>query len=454
MENDLELAPHIEDLKRALGDEFSKEKLIEELNKYFEYGIGLPEAKKAVIKKLGGDPNLMFRGIFRELSDIIPTDKNIELKVKVLSINDKTVNVQGSEKNIFYGLLADKTMVRPFTAWNDFKIQKDDVIHVRSAYAKDWRGEPQINFGNNTSIEHIKDSELEKINGSNITSSLPSSEFKIGTLKNGLSNITITGRVLSVEEKTVKVLNENKEIYTGKLGDESGKVAFTAWTDFKLKPGEVIKISGAYVRSWRGVPKLNFDDRMDLERLPNNSLPSLEELGTDKIIRIDKILEQGGGIDINIEGTLLDIKDGSGLIFRCPECNRVLRGTECMVHGSQDGIADLRVKAIIDDGTGAIMAVFNSEITSRLMGRTVEECTGEVKEHGPDRLVEIFEELNDILLMRPIRVKGTITTDEYGAMMICSDLDDLVLSEEVSTRIEKLLKNLNSTGPDPKEDVM
>ena len=164
---------------------------------------------------------------------------------------------------------------------------------------------------------------------------------------------------------------------------------------------------------------------------------------------MDKILDNGGGFDLSVKGTILDIKDGSGLIFRCPECNRVLRGTECMVHGSQEGVADLRVKAVIDDGTGAILVIFNSDITSTLLGKNIVECIAEVKEHGPDKLNEIRDELHDILLMRPIQVKGTITMDDYGAMMICSHFDDLVLSEEVSTGVNELLKSLNTNNPDP-----
>ena len=48
---DIELAPHIEDINRALGNSESSEKIEEELKKYFEYGIEVTEAKKAIVKK-------------------------------------------------------------------------------------------------------------------------------------------------------------------------------------------------------------------------------------------------------------------------------------------------------------------------------------------------------------------------------------------------------------------
>jgi replication factor A1 len=215
-----------------------------------------------------------------------------------------------------------------------------------------------------------------------------------------------------------------------------------------LSSGEVIKITGAYVRSWRGVPKLNFDERMEVERLPDSELPPLKELNINKINRIDKLLDTGGGLDVTLEGTILEVKDGSGLILRCPECKRVLRGSECMVHGTQQGITDLRVKAVLDDGTDAILAVLNSDITSKLLGKTLEECKQELKTAGPDFLNKLNEELNDILLLQPIRVKGTVTTDEYGAMMICTDFDELVLSEEITQRIDKLVKDQKASESD------
>ena len=446
--NDTELAPHIEELKRALGEDIEIEKISNELKKYFEFGIELNEAKKAVIKKLGGNPSLLYNSIDRKLAEVLPTDKNINLKVKVLSINNKTVNVSGIDKNIFYGLIADKTMVRPYTAWNDFNISKNDVVQIFSAYAKDWRGEPQINLGNSTTLQSLEDPELASLDIMTLPTTLPSNEQKIGELHSGMNNLTIIGRVLSVENRKVKVLDEEKEIYTGKLADETGKIAYTSWSDHNLKSGEVIKITGAYVRSWRGVPKLNFDERMEVERLPESSLPPLKELGINRINRIDKLLDKGGGLDVTLEGTILEVKDGSGLILRCPECKRVLRGSECMVHGTQQGLPDLRVKAVLDDGTDALLVVLNSEITSKLLGKTLEECEDELKSKGPDYLNQLNEELNEILLLQPIHVKGTVTTDEYGAMMICNNFDELVLSEEIVQRIERLVKDQRAMDSD------
>jgi replication factor A1 len=120
-----------------------------------------------------------------------------------------------------------------------------------------------------------------------------------------------------------------------------------------------------------------------------------------------------------------------------------------MVHGTQTGVRDLRIKAVLDDGSDALMAVFNSDLTTKLLGKTLEECEKDLTEVGPDYLNVLSDELNDILLLHPIRLRGTVTTDDYGAMMICTDFDELVLSEEISERIDHLLKKHDLDDSEP-----
>ena len=85
-------------------------------------------------------------------------------------------------------------MVRPYTAWNDFNISKNDIVQIFSAYAKDWRGEPQINFGNSTTLQPLEDPELATLDVMNLPTTLPSNEQKIGDLHSGMNNLTIIGR--------------------------------------------------------------------------------------------------------------------------------------------------------------------------------------------------------------------------------------------------------------------
>jgi len=40
-----------------------------------------------------------------------------------------------------------------------------------------------------------------------------------------------------------------------------------------LKAEEVLRIEGAYVKSWRGIPQISFDERATITRLKSDLLP-------------------------------------------------------------------------------------------------------------------------------------------------------------------------------------
>ena len=73
---------------------------------------------------------------------------------------------------------------------------------------------------------------------------------------------------------------------------------------------------------------------------------------------------------------------------------------------------DLRVKMIFDDGSGSCTAYLNREITEKLIGRDLNSCLEFVKENfGPEALVE---EMEDALLLKPLKLRGFARSDEYG----------------------------------------
>ena len=138
----------------------------------------------------------------------------------------------------------------------------------------------------------------------------------------------------------------------------------------------------------------------------------------------------------------MDIKKGSGLIYRCPECKRVLQKSMCMVHGKQEGVADLRVKAIVDDGTGTLSVVISKTATEKLLNRSLEDCEALVFKSRNFDIIN--EELLTKLIAQPIQVHGNVITDDYGLMMICNDVELIEL--DVKTEAAKLLEALASDG--------
>ena len=98
------------------------------------------------------------------------------------------------------------------------------------------------------------------------------------------------------------------------------------------------------------------------------------------------LVEKRGALDVSVEGTVIEIRPGSGVIIRCSDCNRALQNEECSIHGKVSGKSDLRLKLVIDDGTGSINSVLNKELTEKLIGKSLEQC----KNMSEDALLEVI----------------------------------------------------------------
>ena len=73
-------------------------------------------------------------------------------------------------------------------------------------------------------------------------------------------------------------------------------------------------------------------------------------------------------------GKITQIYDGSGLIQRCPKCNRWIIDNFCMVHSDVKGVWDLRIKARFDDGKERSTLIFKRGITEKSANITLEEA--------------------------------------------------------------------------------
>ena len=129
------------------------------------------------------------------------------------------------------------------------------------------------------------------------------------------------------------------------------------------------------------------------------ALNILESLGDEKVIDVldtftdkfpDTIVIEGKQIEailektpsqkaaetnkIALSGKITQIYDGSGLIQRCPKCNRWIIDDFCMVHSDVEGIWDLRIKARFDAGKGRRTLIFKKDITEKSVGITLEEA--------------------------------------------------------------------------------
>ncbi len=435
-----ELAPHVKEITRALEDKVSEELIERELDNYLSvYRVSLDTAKRSIVKKHGGNPGMLSpAGALKPVKDLMTNEPSVNLLVRVVSAAPKEIQREGGgTKTIIAGLLEDDTGRVPFTAWETrgLDLQRGDIVRIQNAYTKVFRERTEVQLGSRATV--VKEGQAEILGP---PPAEPGQVVKVKDLMEGMSGVVVTARILSMERRQVEVQGTTKVVHSGIIADETGKAQFSAWGEqFKFREGDGLRIEGGYVRSWRGVPQLSFDDRSKVAKVEGQELPSYEEiLAASQRQWIEDIAQRGGAVDAAVRGIILEVKEGSGLVYRCPQCRRVVQKGGCRVHGEVQGQADLRIKAVVDDGSGAMTAVFNRELTEALLGRTMEQCIAEAKEAMNQEVIR--DRLADLLVAQPMEIRGNVTGDEYGLMMIVREAKTLRV--DVEQEAKALLEEL------------
>ena len=441
-----ELAPHVAEIVRVLEGKFTEEKIESDLNTYLNtYRMSLEASKRHIVRKYGGDPNKLTKGIRRMISSLGTSEQSVDILIKVISANEREIKQNdGSPKIIVYGIAADESGSIQYTLWEKDKcdITPGEVYLVRHAYTKEWGGQPKLNIGVRAVMEKQDKNAVDLPDGTVPEPKQVISQpvhAQIGDLKENMIGIKITGRILSVKSREVEANGERKIVYSGILADETGKIDFSAWHDFKQKENEVVTIAGAYTRGWKGIPQLTFGEKASVTR-PEIEFPDAETLNKGLRCTIEDIERKGGAADAIIVGSIIDVKQGSGLLFRCPQCHRPVLKATCQTHGQVSPIADLRIKATLDDGTGSMMIILGKELTEELTGVTLEGSLEEGKSLMDfDFLLPRFEKK---LLAQPIEIRGRVTSDDYGLTLTAHEvhtiaLDILKEAEELISKVEE-----------------
>ncbi len=385
-----------------------RSKIEADLKKFIDYGVPLEQAKEAILHKYGG--------ILKEkkLMNIKPNERGICTVAKVVAIDEREVEVRGSKRKIYRGLLGDETAVLPFTAWKDFHIEKGDVIKIKNASSSEWEGQPRLSLSEWSEVEKL-DYDIDLVKR-------PPQRYNLIDLRAGLSNVEVRGKIVELEEREVSIAGETKKVFSGIMEDETARIRFTAWKDFELAPGNTIRIKGGYVRSWRGAPQLIFDENSEVEKTD-------EEIHYErKAMPLYKVVEAGGGVDLCIEGVILEIRKDSGIIFRCPKCNRRIREGICEEDGNVEGVPDLRIKALVDDGTGAVDVILNRELSEKLLGKSLDDYMAVAKEAMDYEVV--YEEIANKLVAHPIRIAGDSIQSDFIVTIFAREAELLSIDAE------------------------
>ena len=244
-------------------------------------------------------------------------------------------------------------------------------------------------------------------------------EIAVGSTQAGqVSDIDAPEEWLDLTVKVVDLWEPRADsiAQVGLVGDETGTVKFTKWAKSdlpELEEGKVYSLGNVVTDEYQG----RFSIKLN---------------STTTITELDEALEVGDD-SVEVEGALVDIQSGSGLIKRCPEegCTRVLQNGRCSEHGDVEGEFDLRIKGVLDDGDQVHEVIFNQESTEELTGISLEEA----QEMAMDALdTEIVaEEMRDTVLGRYYRVAGPT----LGRYVLANDIETLTGSVDAESVLIK-----------------
>ncbi len=421
----MELEAHAEELASDLGAD--KEEVKADLENLLSYSVPVDEAKQSLRRKYG-DGSQETAVSTKQIEEITTSDSNITTTARVLSVGKRSIQYNGDNHVIFEGELADETGKISYTSWEDFGLEAGETIQIGNAGVREWDEKPELNLGESTQIDRVEQSIAVPydIGG----------ERNLAEVEPGDRGVTVEVTVLDCESKTINGRDGETEILSGELGDETGRLPFTDWEPRStIEAGASIRIENAFIREFRGVPSVNVS-----EFSTASSLGRTVEVSTSATrYSIRDAIDSGGMYDIELVGNIVDIRDGSGLIERCPECGRVTQNGQCRSHGEVDGEDDLRTKAILDDGTGTVTVILDKELTAQVYGGTLADAMEHARD-AMDREV-VAERIASTVVGREFCVRGSLTIDDYGANLEASECAET--DEQPAKRAEQFLSEVN-----------
>jgi len=281
-------------------------------------------------------------------ADISEDGQWVNIKAKVVQLWDDS---HDSISQV--GLVGDQNGTIKFTKWvrdNLPDVENGKTYLFNNVVVHEWNGKFAINFNRTSSIKVLD----EDLDVGNIQTNAPPS-----TPMATIEDMHEDGQWVNVKAKVVQLWDNSHESISqvGLIGDKTGTIKFVKWARDDLpdvEDGKIYLFNNVVVSEWNDKFEINL-----------NKTSSIEVLDEDIEV---------GTATVTFTGAMVDIQAGSGLIKRCPECNRALTKGACMEHGKVDGVYDLRIKAVLDDGITAQDVIIKREIAQELVGMTLDEA--------------------------------------------------------------------------------
>lgn len=375
----------------------------------------------AILKE--GERTVMTPGEPVEIGNI-KSDGNFTLVGRILTTRDDVINRKDGSGSIdvVRGRIADETGAIGFLSWEPFHHEVGSLVKIENAQVRVFRNTPEINIGSSTRIEIFHDSNFssaEDLNAQSVS--------KIEDLRDGSRDVEIIFEIQKMVKRDFKGSDgEDKSVWSGDIADPTGKCRCSIWTeppfDYESMP-VIVRAKGARIRAWQGIADVTIDDASQIEVLA--AAPWGDDLDLSENIVEVSLTDLANGtsrVGISTVGSVVSVREDTGIIHRCSDCRRVLRDGECATHGSQKGVEDLRCRLVLDDGQSTISLILNRDSSEKILEMSIDKVKDSVSEIGTMSFVQLVREK---ILGKEMKASGRTIVDDQGAMLL-SDSAELV----------------------------
>ncbi|NQU97828.1 hypothetical protein HQ533_00005 [Candidatus Woesearchaeota archaeon] len=283
-----------------------------------------------------------------------------------------------------------------------------------------------------------------------------SGKLQIKNILAGMRNVETVGKVQQVFEVR-EFASENRHGKVGSfiVGDETGSIRMVLWNDQvvsmeNLKAGDIVKISGGYVRDNNRKIEVHLNDRSNMVINPKGE--KIENVKELKSIRksIKELTEADD--DVEIVGTVVQLFDPRFFEI-CPKCGRRAKpkdsGFACDTHNDVEPIYSYVMNMFVDDGTDNLRVVCFRNQAERAIGKTREEMLK--YREAPEK----FEDMKKEMMGNLVKFHGRVVKNEMFDRLefVCNRVfTDINPEEEIkrlSEEVEIVEKNKEEIKAEP-----
>ena len=368
-----------------------------------------------------------------DLSTASTMEGPVSLVARVVATRpDQIVKKDGSGTiEVVRGRLADSSGQMSFLCWGEFNHEVGALLRFEGANIRRFRDTPEVNFSDRTKIEVFRDAAFPDVG--ELASQTRAS---IADIRDGMRGVDITVQIESIETRTFVRDGEERSLTSVRVLDPSGRCKMTVWSPIELESGQVVSVQEARIRAFQGTPDITVDDAAQVTILDDSPWEKIDPESHVVEASLGELRRNGSRDGIQTEGDILAIRDDCGIVLRCPECRRVLREGVCADHNVVEGVEDLRLRLVIDDGLATANVVIGRAASEKFLESDMSSIQSRITEEGANGFVK---ELQKRLFGQRLLIKGRAIVDDRGTMLMADSIveksdDPVAIGAEVRER--------------------